>query len=334
MLNKILRRAMGESYVSKHIVDNSVNSYAESYSDSLYIKDKRISSENVELKSAINSMLDDTWGVVKARGELFESTIGLNRKLKLDDLLKKGYKIKGISQEEIREIIEKKGFKVGLMAVLQKYSNNIGTSSRINMNLFLDKNGCLKSEIINQPSRFVDKFRALINRNNELLTIHKDILALLAFVTVGVIPNGGDFMTTATAGTFDFIGAGILSLGLILPKFYNKLFPGITGFLNKNPFIKKNRLENLTEMYIDTIATVSLVKDLDKIILDLISQSEKRGDAKSHKKMEKIHKYINKLINKEMKRADKLKTRLQAKMGGRNGSITSNTKTDNITQIE
>lgn len=38
MLNEILQRAMGESYASKYIADNRVNNYAESYSDSLYIK--------------------------------------------------------------------------------------------------------------------------------------------------------------------------------------------------------------------------------------------------------------------------------------------------------
>lgn len=319
MLNKILRRAMGESYASKHIVDNSVNSYAESYSDSLYIKDKRISSENIELKSAINSMLDDTRGVVKARGELFDSPRKINKKLKLNDLLMKGYNIKGITQEEIREIIEKKGFKVGLASILQKYSDNIGTSSRIDMKVFLDENGFLKSEVINEPTKFVDKFRALINRNNELQTIHNDVIALLGIASNFIVPSPAAKIPSAKRHMLTVVGIGVMSLGLILPKFYNKLFPGITGFLFKNPFIKKNRLENLTEMYIDTIATISLIQDLDKTIMDLLNQSQERGDSKTNKRMVSVHKYLDKLITKEIKKAMKFKLKLQKKMGGQDG---------------
>lgn len=314
MLNKILQRAMGESYVSKHIVYNRVNIYAESYSDSLYIKDKRISSENVELKSAINNMLDDTRGVVKARGELFESARGINKKMKIVDLLEKGYEIKGISQDEVKDIIEKKGFKVGLASILQKYSDNIGTSSRIDMNVFLDENGFLKSEVLNEPTKFVDKFRALINRNNELQTIHNDVVSLLVLVSNALVYGPGKDSVVKAIG-----GPAIISLGLILPKFYNKLFPGITGFLFKNPFIKKNRLENLTEMYVDTIATISLIQDLDKTIMDLLNQSEKRGDSKTNKRMVSVHKYLDKLITKEIKKAMKLKLKLQKKMGGQDG---------------
>ena len=313
MLNDILRRAMGESYVPK-VSSSKINFNAESYKDNLYIKNKRIASENLDLKSAINNMLDNTRGEVKARGELFETARGINKKLKLNDLLKKGYNIKGISQDEVKEIIEKKGFKVGLASILQKYSNNIGTSSRVNMNIFLDENGFLKSEVINEPVKFVDKFRTLINRNNELQTIHSDIVSLLVLVADSLLYTPGISKSKSFIG-----GTGLLSLGFILPKFYNKLFPGITGFLNKSPFVKKNRLENLTEMYIDTIATISLIQDLDKIIMDLLNQSEKRGDLKTNKRMVSVHKYLDKLITKEIKRAMKYKLKLQKKMGGQKG---------------
>lgn len=310
MLNKILQRAMGESYTSR-MVSNKVNLNAESYKDNLYIKNKRIASENLDLKNAINDMLDNSRGEIKARGELFENPRGINRKLKIVDLLKKGYEIKGISQDEVKEIIQKKGFKTGIMSILQKYSNNIGTSSRINMKVFLDENGFLKSEVINEPTKFVDKFRTLINGNNELRTIHSDIVTLLLMAT-----NPGANIFSLKEATLGVIGTGILSIGFILPKFYNKFFPGITGFLNKNPFVKKNRLENLTERYIDTIATISLIQDLDKTIMDLLNQSEKRGDSKTNKRMVSVHKYIDKLIGKEMKQAMKLKLKLQKKMGG------------------
>ena len=111
MLNDILRRTMGESYTSKPIINNKFNIYVESYKDNLYIKNKRIASENIELKSAINDMLDNSRGGVKARGELFENPRRINRKLKIVDLLEKGYDIKGISQDEVKEIIQKKDLK-------------------------------------------------------------------------------------------------------------------------------------------------------------------------------------------------------------------------------
>lgn len=318
MLNEILQRTMGESY-RPTVVSDKINLNAESYSDSLYIKDKRISSENIELKSAINNMLDDTRGVVKARGELFDSPRKINKKLKLNDLLMKGYNIKGITQEEIREIIEKKGFKVGLMSILQKYSDNVGTSSRIDMKVFLDENGFLKSEVINEPTRFVDKFRTLINRNNELQTIHNDVIALLGIASNFIVPSPAANVPSAKRHMLTVVGIGVMSLGLILPKFYNKLFPGITGFLFKNPFIKENRLENLTEMYIDTIATISLIQDLDETIMDIYKQANERRDLNTSKKMMGVHKYLDKLITKEMKKAMKLKIKLQKKMGGQDG---------------
>ena len=318
MLNEILQRTMGESY-RPTVVSDKINLNAESYKDCLYIKDKRISSENIELKSAINNMLDDTRGVVKARGELFDSPRKINKKLKLNDLLMKGYNIKGITQEEIREIIEKKGFKVGLMSILQKYSDNIGTSSRIDMKVFLDENGFLKSEVINEPTRFVDKFRALINRNNELQTIHNDVIALLGIASNFIVPSPVARIPRAKRNLLTVVGTAVMSLGLILPKFYNKLFPGITGFLFKNPFIKENRLENLTEMYIDTIATITLIQDLDEIIMDVYKQTNERGDSNTGKKMMGVHKYLDKLIAKEMKKSIKLKLKLQKKMGGQNG---------------
>lgn len=328
MLNKILQRAMGESY-RPNIRSDSINFNAESYKDNLYIKNKRISSENVELKSAINDILDNSRGEVKARGELFENPRRINRKLKIVDLLEKGYDIKGITQDEVKEIIQKKGFKTGIMSVLQKYSNNIGTSSRINMKVFLDENGFLKSEVINEPTKFVDKFRTLINGNNELQTIHSDIITLLVLASNAIIPHPGKNLPAAKEITLGVISTGILSLGFILPKFYNKFFPGVTGFLYKNPFVKKNRLENLTETYIDTIATISLIQDLDKTIMDLLNQSEKRGDSKTNKRMVNVHKYLDKLITKEIRKAMKLKIKLQKKMGGQNGlkvNIMSNGK--------
>ena len=316
MLNEILQRAMGESYRPK-INTIKINFNAESYKDNLYIKNKRIASENMELKSAINDLVNEQRGVVTARGELFENAKKINKKLKLNDLLQKGYNIRGITQEEVKEIIEKKGFKTGIMSILQKYSNNVGTSSRINMKVFLDENGFLKSEVINEPTKFVDKFRTLINRNNELNTIHNEIITLLALASNLIAPTPGT--ESVKKGVLGTISIAVMSLGLILPKFYNKLFPGITGFLNKNPFVKKNRLENLTEAYIDTIATISLIQDLDKTIMDLLNQSSNRGDSETNKRMVSVHKYLDKLITKEIKRAMKYKLKLQKRMGGQRG---------------
>lgn len=89
MLNKILQRTMGESYRPTIELDK-INLNAESYKDNLYIKNKRIASENMELKGAINDLVNEQRGIVAARGEL-TGPIKVGRNINLKKLLSKGY---------------------------------------------------------------------------------------------------------------------------------------------------------------------------------------------------------------------------------------------------
>ena len=158
MLNKILQRAMGESYRPK-IRSNGFNINAESYKDNLYIKNKRISSENVELKSAINDMLDNRRGKMKARGEL-AGPVEVGKRLDFQKLIQKGYKIKGMSQKEIEDTIADKGLK-GVANIVTKFVTDIEVKglNRTIASVVLDDKKNIKIEYLNKPELFSEKLR-------------------------------------------------------------------------------------------------------------------------------------------------------------------------------
>ena len=167
MLNKILQRAMGESYRPKMRTDG-FNLNAESYKDNLYIKNKRIASENLELKNAINDMLDNSRGEIKARGEL-AGPVEVGKRLDFQKLIQKGYKIKGMSQKEIEDTIADKGLK-GVANIVTKFvtDTEVKGLNRTIASVVLDDKKNIKIEYLNKPELFSEKLRTLMTRNNEI----------------------------------------------------------------------------------------------------------------------------------------------------------------------
>lgn len=151
MLNKILQRAMGESYKPKFIDSDKFNVYAESYKDNLYIKNKRISSENIELKGAINDMLNNARGEIQARGEL-AGPVEVGKRLDFQKLIQKGYKIKGMSQKEIEDTIADKGLK-GVANIVTKFvtDTEVKGLNRTIASVVLDDKKNIKIEYLNKP---------------------------------------------------------------------------------------------------------------------------------------------------------------------------------------
>lgn len=291
MLNKILQRAMGESYRPK-IRSNGFNINAESYKDNLYIKNKRIASENLELKNAINDMLDNSRGEIKARGEL-AGPVEVGKRLDFQKLIQKGYKIKGMSQKEIEDTIADKGLK-GVANIVTKFvtDTEVKGLNRTIASVVLDDKKNIKIEYLNKPELLSEKLRTLMTRNNEISN---------AWINVRCI-----------FGVLSCISAPIsIPITAILEKLVGTFF--IKLGLNINGFIFRP-LRPLTERYIDSISTLALAKEFLDVVDDLLVQAKAKNDSNVINQMFKMKGILVKYINKETQKSVILAAKLKKKM--------------------
>ena len=291
MLNKILQRAMGESYRPK-IRSNGFNINAESYKDNLYIKNKRIASENVELKSAINDMLDNRRGKVKARGEL-AGPVEVGKRLDFQKLIQKGYKIKGMSQKEIEDTIADKGLK-GVANIVTKFVTDIEVKglNRTIASVVLDDKKNIKIEYLNKPELFSEKLRTLMTRNNEISNAWINIRCIFGVLSCISAP----ISIPITAILEKLVGTFFIKLGL-----------NINGFIFRP-------LRPLTERYIDSISTLALAKEFLDVVDDLLDQAKTKNDSNVINQMFKMKGILVKYINKETQKSVILAAKLKKKM--------------------
>ena len=291
MLNKILQRAMGESYRPKMRTDG-FNLNAESYKDNLYIKNKRIASENLELKNAINDMLDNSRGEIKARGEL-AGPVEVGKRLDFQKLIQKGYKIKGMSQKEIEDTIADKGLK-GVANIVTKFvtDTEVKGLNRTIASVVLDDKKNIKIEYLNKPELLSEKLRTLMTRNNEISN---------ALINVRCI-----------FGVLSCISAPIsIPITAILEKLLGTFF--IKLGLNINGFIFRP-LRPLTERYIDSVSTLALAKEFLDVVDDLLVQAKTKNDSNVINQMFKMKGILVKYINKETQKSVILAAKLKKKM--------------------
>lgn len=290
MLNKILQRTMGESYRPTIELDK-INLNAESYKDNLYIKNKRIASENMELKGAINDLVNEQRGIVAARGEL-TGPIKVGRNINLKKLLSKGYTINGMSQKEAESILNESGVK-GVANLVSKFlvKTDIRGLNRAAGKVLLDSDGKIKIEYVNKPELVQDKLRALMTRNNEITDLLFNIRAISSLC---------------------FILNPILIPGLVI---FDRIFGVISDkiFLNFYGFIFRP-VRALSERYIDSATSLALAKDTEEIVEDLINQAKKLNDTKVLNNMTKNKKVLDKYIVKETKKCDSLAKKLEKKL--------------------
>lgn len=290
MLNKILQRTMGESYISTIELDK-INLNAESYKDNLYIKNKRIASENMELKGAINDLVNEQRGIVAARGEL-TGPIKVGRNINLKKLLSKGYTINGMSQKEAENILNESGVK-GVANLVSKFlvKTDIRGLNRAAGKVLLDDEGKIKIEYVNKPKLIQDKLRALMARNNEISDLMFNIRAVSSLC---------------------FILNPILIPGLVI---FDRIFGVISDkiFLNFYGFIFRP-VRALSERYIDSATSLALAKDTEEIVEDLINQAKKLNDTKVLNNMTKNKKVLDKYIQKETNRCESLAKKLEKKL--------------------
>lgn len=291
MLNKILQRAMGESYRPK-IESNKINLNAESYKDNLYIKNKRIASENVALKGAINGLVDDKRGIVTARGEL-AGPVEVGKRLDFKKLIQKGYKIKGMSQKEIEDTIADKGVK-GVANIVTKFVTDVEIDglNRAIGNVILDDNKNIKIEYLNKPELLSEKLRALMTRNNEISNAWINVRCVFGMISCISAPLS-------------------IPINAILEKLLGTFF--IKLGLNVNGFILRP-LRPLTERYIDSVSTLALAKEFLTVVEDLLEQAKGKNDGQVINQMYRMKGILEKYITKETQRSVILATKLKKKM--------------------
>lgn len=291
MLNDILRRAIGESYVSR-ITSSKINFNAESYKDNLYIKNKRIASENMALKGAINGLVDDKRGVVTARGEL-AGPVEVGKRLDFKKLIQKGYKIKGMSQKEIEDTIADKGVK-GVVNIVTKFVTDVEIDglNRAIGNVILDDNKNIKVEYLNKPELLSEKLRALMTRNNEISNAWINVRCVFGMISCISAPLS-------------------IPINAILEKLLGTFF--IKLGLNVNGFIFRP-LRPLTERYIDSVSTLALAKEFLTVVEDLLEQAKGKNDGQVINQMYRMKGILEKYITKKTQRSVILAAKLKKKM--------------------
>lgn len=291
MLNKILQRAMGESYTSR-MVSNKVNLNAESYKDNIYIKNKRIEKENLELKDAINGLVDNQRGVVTARGEL-AGPVEVGKRLDFKKLIQKGYNIKGMSQKEIEDIIADNGIK-GVINIVTKFVMDVEVKglNRTIGSVILDDNKNIKIEYLNKPELLSEKLRSLMARNNEISNAWINVRCIFGMISC----IGSPLSIPIVAILEKLVGTFFIKLGL-----------NINGFIFRP-------LRPLTERYIDSVSTLALAKEFLDVIEDLLDQAKSKNDVKIIDQMFKMKSTLAKYINKETQKSVILATKLKKKM--------------------
>lgn len=291
MLNKILQRAMGESYRPKMRTDG-FNLNAESYKDNLYIKNKRIASENLELKNAINDMLDNSRGEIKARGEL-AGPVEVGKRLDFQKLIQKGYKIKGMSQKEIEDTIADKGLK-GVANIVTKFvtDTEVKGLNRTIASVVLDDKKNIKIEYLNKPELLSEKLRTLMTRNNEISNAWINVRCIFGILSCISAP----ISIPITAILEKLVGTFFIKLGL-----------NINGFIFRP-------LRPLTERYIDSVSTLALAKEFLDVVEDLLDQGKAKNDSNVINQMFKMKSILVKYINKETQKSIILAAKLKKKM--------------------
>ena len=291
MLNEILRRTMGESYRPKTNFDK-INLNAESFKDNIYIKNKRISSENMELKGAINGLVDNQRGIVTTRGEL-AGPVEVGKRLDFKKLIQKGYNIKGMSQKEIEDIIADNGIK-GVINIVTKFVMDVEVKglNRTIGSVILDDNKNIKIEYLNKPELLSEKLRSLMARNNEISNAWINVRCIF-----GVISCIGSPLSIPIVAILEkLVGTFFIKLGL-----------NINGFIFRP-------LRPLTERYIDSVSTLALAKEFLDVIEDLLDQAKSKNDIKIIDQMFKMKNALAKYINKETQKSVILAAKLKKKM--------------------
>ena len=291
-LDEIIRRNFGESFgIKNKYLKQKKSSVGENFKRRLIhnvkYKNIRISGENTHIAYTINDIID----VTKGRTPQSEKQVPMEavKRMDYEELSKKGYKIKGMSDDELNRIRNTNDFGT----IIKRLTKWLGVWKfdslvRADANLLLDDEGNVKLEYIQEPRTMTEKLQALHSRNNELTSMYLNMSNI--FMAVKVINPLGLVQWAINKIIGRHLQLFDIWLGTHLGRFFH--------------------MRSLDKRYVDCATTISLAKQFKDVYEDLIEQAKSRQNINDTKKFNEASDYLVKYISEEEAELEKLRQEL------------------------
>ena len=291
-LNNILKKyAVGESLGIKVKEPKKVKSFSEDFNMIINYKEKTISMENMNLTRSINDIIDYKTGK-KSLAPSAEALVPMKviTTLNAASLLKKGYTLKGVDEKQMKMIIQEddsKSFLRRYSDLVNHYNFNQEAFNRMDGTIFVDDNGELGIEYVQNPGLFTSKLVNLYAHNNEIIYFY------YSFTNVWFAWFSGLAIAT--------IAGAIPAVFFIIAR---KLFTRLQDVVNIWFYSKVfSNVREIEKRYIDSASSVALAKYFLEVLEDLEEQADKKNEMKDKSNFMKAK---AKLVNYIKKEEDKL----------------------------
>lgn len=300
-LNNILQKyGVGESVGIKNtpIEKKMVKSRFGEMSSIINYKERTISCENRNLTSSINEII----GTKIDRPQLAPSAeaivpLKVIKTLNAANLLKKGYTIKGVDEKEMKMIIqekESKSFWDKFQDLINHYNFDQESFNRMDGTLFVDENGELKIEYIQNPGMFTSKLINLYSHNNEIINFY------YSFANVF-------FAWWVTIASMTIVGMIPAFFAIIWRKIFSRPHDVLNIWLFSKVFSNVRAIE---KRYIDSASSVALAKYFLEVLEDLEEQADKKNELKDKKSFTNAKTKLMNYIKKEESELEVLKVKV------------------------
>lgn len=291
-LDEIIRRNFGESFgIKNKYLKPRKSTIGENFkrrlNHNVKYKNIRISGESTHIAYTINDIID----VTKGRTPQSEKQVPIEAVTRMDyeDLLKKGYKIKGMSDEEMNQIRNAND----LGTITKRLTKWLGVWKfddfvRADAKVILDDEGNVKMEYINQPHTMTEKLQGLHARNNEITNFFLNYTNIMMSIQVisplGLIQWGLNKLLGRFGQLFD------IWLGTHLGRFFH--------------------MRSLDKRYVDCATAISLAKQFKEVYEDLVEQANSKQSGNDAKKFSEASRYLANYISEEETELEKLRQEL------------------------
>ena len=303
-LNNILKKySVGESLGIKIKEPKKIKTHAEDFNMIINYKEKTISMENMSLSRSINEIIDYKTGKTTLAPSA-EALVPMKviKTLNAAELIRKGYKIKGVSDEEMKQIVNEDNNQSvwkKFMKLITHYDFDQEQFNRMDGSVFRDSEGNLKIEYIQNPQTFTSKLINLYSHNNEIITFYYFIMNFLYAINIGLM-----------AISITMIPIAILSV--LLRKVLARPLQVLDIWFTSTVF---GSLRNIEKRYIDSASTLALSEYFMEVIEDLEEQAKTKGDYKNVTAFSQSRSLLTKYIEKEKMNLEKMKNKLLAQRG-------------------
>lgn len=291
-LDEIIRRNFGESFgIKNKYLKPKKSTIGENFkrrlNHNVKYKNIRISGESTHIAYTINDIID----VTKGRTPQSEKQVPIKAVTRMDyeNLLKKGYKIKGMSDAEMNQIRNAND----LGTITKRLTKWLGVWKfddfvRADAKVILDDEGNVKMEYINQPNTMTEKLQGLHARNNEITNFYLNFSNVLMSIKV-ISP-----LSVLQWGFNKFLGRFIQLFDIWLGTHLGRFF----------------HMRSLDKRYVDCATTISLAKQFKEVYDDLVEQAKERQSGVDIKKFTEASDYLTKYISEEEAELEKLRQEL------------------------